>query len=158
MRAIAACQFTLSQFAVWRAFVVVLTAVVVLGLAVWAVGRPSILAGPAIAAAGGLLLVACAFGVTLARVKVAKLSWDGHRWLLAHPNRWATCHKPARWRWPSIWEAGCCCDFVPKATRAGLQEPGCRSNAEGWRRNGTPCAVLYIRRGPRLLRDAAADH
>ena len=40
MRAIAACQFTLSRFEVWRRTVAVFAGAVLLALLLWFIGRP----------------------------------------------------------------------------------------------------------------------
>ena len=80
MRAIAACQFTLSQFTLWRAFVLLLSVGAVLSVFAWSLGRLGTWDGPAVAVLG--IVGVAAVGSKLARVGSASLRWDGRCWHL----------------------------------------------------------------------------
>ena len=80
MRAIAACQFTLSRFEVWRRTIAVLASSVVLALLAWFVGQAVALPWPVVAALCLLALVALLLAASLLRTRPFRLRWDGREW------------------------------------------------------------------------------
>ena len=80
MRAIAACQFTLSRFELWRCTIAVFANSVVLVLLAWFVGQPVALPWPAAAALGLVALVALLLAASLLRTRPFRLRWDGREW------------------------------------------------------------------------------
>ena len=82
MRAIAACQFEISRFDVWRLCVVVFTGSVVVSLSVWWLSRPDASLGWTAAAVLALMVAALVLGRSLLRTPAASLRWDGQDWHL----------------------------------------------------------------------------
>ena len=80
MRAIAACQFTLSRFEAWRWAVVTLMGVVMLALLSWLIDRPEALHRSVAAGLGLVALIALALGASLLRNPAFSLRWDGQAW------------------------------------------------------------------------------
>jgi hypothetical protein len=80
MRAIAACQFSLNRFGVWRLAVMALTGSVVLTLLFWFLGQPLALHWGIAAAVGVVAIASLGLGASLGQIKEVSLSWDGLDW------------------------------------------------------------------------------
>jgi hypothetical protein len=80
MRAIAACQFTLSRFEAWRCAVVALTGCVILVLSLWFIGQPETPHGGVAAALGLVALAALGLGASLLPTRAVSVRWDGRDW------------------------------------------------------------------------------
>jgi hypothetical protein len=80
MRAIAACQFTLSRFDAWRWAIGALTGFVVLALWLWFIGQPETLHWSLAMALGLVALAALGLGASLLPRRGFSLRWDGHDW------------------------------------------------------------------------------
>ena len=92
MRAIAACQFTLTRFGVWRAAIAGLLVCVLASLAVWWLARPIDWQWRFAAAAGLAALAAVALAASLIQIKAVSLRWDGQRWHLGPAD--SAGHEP----------------------------------------------------------------
>ncbi len=80
MRAIAACQFTLSRFEVWRRAVAVFAGAVVLALLLWFVGQPVAPPWFMAVALGLVAMAALVLAASLLRTRPVSLRWDGREW------------------------------------------------------------------------------
>jgi hypothetical protein len=80
MRAIAACQFTLSQFGAWRWAVLTLMGVVLLALLSWLIGQHGEFHWGAAVGLGLGALISLALGGSLLRNPAVCLRWDGQAW------------------------------------------------------------------------------
>jgi hypothetical protein len=80
MRAIAACQFTLSRFELWRRTIAVFAGSVMLVLLAWFVGQPVALPWPAAVALGLVALAALLVASSLLHTRPCRLRWDGREW------------------------------------------------------------------------------
>ncbi len=92
MRAIAACQFTLSRFEAWRRTVVVFTGGVLLALLFWFTSQPVALHWTVAAGIGLVALAALGLGASLLRAEAVSLRWDGHDWHFGSAR--AAGHEP----------------------------------------------------------------
>ncbi len=83
MRAAPACQVTLQRFGAWRVGVVALTLAGAATLVAWLLVRSVLPPAPALVGAVGLTLLAVAvLAVSLCRLPVQPLRWDGLGWTL----------------------------------------------------------------------------
>ena len=82
MRAIAACQFTLTRFGVWRAAVTGLLLCVLASLALWFLAQPVEWHWWSVAAWGLVALAAVGLAASLIQIKPVSLRWDGQQWHL----------------------------------------------------------------------------
>ena len=80
MRALAACQFTLSRFGGWCLAVVSFAVCVVLALALWLLDQPMVSQASRAIALLAVAAAALALARSLVALKPVSLRWDGRHW------------------------------------------------------------------------------